>query len=68
MFEYLGQLEGCKVKLLVVGTGGAFLRQTVSPYPGEFAASKHGFVRFTATQGDISWEFISSTGEVVFSK
>jgi tartrate-resistant acid phosphatase type 5 len=68
VFEYLGQLEGCKVKLLVIGTGGATLRQTASPYPGEFATSKHGFVSWTATQGNISWKFISSTGEVVFSK
>lgn len=68
VFEYVGRPKECTVKLLVVGTGGASLRQAVVPYPGVFAASTYGFVSMTTVSDTLSWKFISSTGEVVFSE
>jgi acid phosphatase len=65
IMEDIGQLDGCQVRQLVTGGGGAYVRQVSEKFTGEFAAAQNGFVVLSVFSDKLSFTFYNEQGEVL---
>ncbi len=65
LLEDRGQLEGCSVKQLVAGGGGATIRKVVENNPDRFVHEGYGFLAVTVQGSTLHYQFVDDRGNVL---
>lgn len=66
LLEYVGVIEGCSVRQLVSGGGGAWAREVIKPYPGKFFFEGNGFLSLEIKGNKLRLVFINKKGETLY--
>jgi tartrate-resistant acid phosphatase type 5 len=66
ILEDNGGIGACPVRQLVVGGGGASIRELASKSDGGFLAAEHGFAVLTVVGDKMSYAFFNDVGEKLF--
>lgn len=68
ILEDLGSLEGCTAQQLVVGGGGAYVRETADYHPTLFDHAGNGFAHLTTTAEQLTITFVDAVGGKLFER
>ncbi|KKR30285.1 hypothetical protein A2715_03150 [Candidatus Woesebacteria bacterium RIFCSPHIGHO2_01_FULL_39_32] len=67
ILEDAGQVENCRVRQFISGTGGSYPRNVKKPYEGKFYFEDNGFLALTVSGKNIRFEFFDKTGNSLYN-